>query len=71
MFTNLLKFVQLALSPRGVDFGDNVLHGDVSHVKIADSVLVQGSVIGAEGRSIGSREIRMMRSRIESNDLRD
>lgn len=70
MWFNLFKFMRLAFSPRGADFGEDILHSDASRVSIADRMLIQGSVIGAEGRSVGCREIRMMRARVDGNDLR-
>ena len=70
MFANLFKFVKLAFSQRGNDFGEDVLHGDVRHKSITDALLVQGNVLGAEGRSTRGREMREMMTRVGSNDMR-
>ena len=70
MISNLINFSKLAFSSKNSDFGDDVLHGDSSRVSIADSMLIQGSVIGAKGRSVGSRELRMMMARVDENDMR-
>lgn len=70
MISNLFKFVKLAFSSRGADFGYGVLHGDASHVNVVDAMLIHGNVIGAAGRCIGSRETRMMKARVDGNDLR-
>ena len=64
------EFSLIIEKPKNADFGDDVLHGDSSRVSIADSMLIQGSVIGAKGRSVGSRELRMMMARVDENDMR-
>ena len=67
MFSNLFKFVRLAISSRDADFGYDVLHGDACHVSVVDAMLIHGNVIGASGRSVGSRETRMMKARVDGN----
>ena len=70
MIADLCRFVKLAFSRKGVDLGDSVLQGHAFRTNVTDAMLVEGNVLGSEGRSIGYREMRNMRARVDGNDIR-
>ena len=70
MIADLCRFVKLAFSRRGVDLGDSVLQGHVFRKNVTDAILVEGNILGSEGRSIGYREMRNMHARVDGNDFR-